>query len=116
MDNQQYLIIIKGEDKTSEIISYAFQGEKVEITYPNKTYLYAKNNVEIFTNPLDLGDKISLKQGDLLCVQQALKFDTYIKIFFDNGTEEIIPSSALQASSDSHAKPHIILFLSSLTL
>ena len=48
MDETRYLIILKGEDRTSDVLSFQPQGAKVNITFNSfRSYSYERQNVFI---------------------------------------------------------------------
>ena len=54
MDTKEFMVIIKGQIKTSEIMSCVFNkdAQKWEVKFKNgKTYAYACTNVEKLTEP-----------------------------------------------------------------
>jgi len=54
---QNEKIIIKGEDKTKNILEWSKNGDKIEITFTNKkTYSYNIDNVQIIRSTLTCDD------------------------------------------------------------
>lgn len=110
MNCDNYLILVKGEDKTSSVILYRFLKSKpiVYITYNNhKEYPYNISQVQIFKKPtiVQLNNKIVLKHNvTLLNVSQLRIFgNKYCRIIYKNGYSELekysnikIVESALQ--------------------
>ncbi len=68
MNIQKYLILIKEQDKTEEILSYEKEQYYVHIKYKNaeKVYTYAKKDFEFYKEPIEIDMqkyKIILEQG-----------------------------------------------------
>ena len=91
MNEEEVLIILKGEDKTKEIESYSeINNEKISVKFLNKdeAYLYNRSNVFVIKEPeiIDLNDKdIYYNNQVLFNVKKAIRFDKYIKIIFESG-------------------------------
>ena len=91
MNEEEVLIILKGEDKTKEIESYSeINNEKISVKFLNKdeAYLYNRSNVLVIKEPeiIDLNDKdIYYNNQVLFSVKKAIRFDKYIKIIFESG-------------------------------
>lgn len=117
MNTRYYMVIIKGEIKTSEIMSctYNRDTQKWDVKFNNgKTYSYAYLNVEKLTDPavLDPGMyRISREGRELFDIAAIYVFsstsDSYWHICFDDGSErdyrqkdlEIIESCLSQGQS-----------------
>ena len=85
MDVNKYLIIIKNEDKTEDIISYENNKNLINIKYKStgKMYSYSRRDFQFYKNPteIDIKDKrIILNQGYVYNVIKILKFES---IYFD---------------------------------
>ena len=68
MDVNKYLIIIKNEDKTENVIRYENNKNCIDIKYKNseKIYSYSKRDFQIYGNPTEIcikNQKIILNQG-----------------------------------------------------
>lgn len=95
MNNQKYLIIIKGEDKTEEILNYERDGYYIRINYKNtqNAYKYTKKDFEFYKDPIEIDmkkNKIYLKQGYVYNIVKVLKFDKYYRIFLENNSTIVI--------------------------
>ena len=84
------LIIANGQDKTSQIEHYKYDGGKYWITFKGgKVYPYNYNSVEIDKDPIKIDTNNSLisYKGTLFYrVLKALKFSGYTRIYFENGS------------------------------
>lgn len=105
MDTRRYMVIIKGEIKTSEIISciYNSENQKWDVKFNNrKTYSYAYLNVEKLTEPKVLNPnmyRISREGREFFNIREIYVFegkgDDYWHICFDNGSERDYRASDL---------------------
>ncbi len=87
MDKQKYLVIIKGEDRTEDVLKYQSDKNYIHVRYRNadKVYTYVRGNFEFYKNPIEIDmeqNKIILEQEYLYNVTKVLKFHNYYKIFF----------------------------------
>lgn len=96
------LILVKGEDKTSSILTWRFDKYKpvVFITYKNnRSYPYNTDDVQFFKNPkvVILDDCIALKNdlpmGGVISVQY---FQKYCRINYKTGYSEVALSSSVR--------------------
>ena len=86
---RQNLVIIKGKDRTDDILRVTQEAECTVVTYKNgKPYRYALYNVEWLSNP----DRIPTENyrmfvdGDVLSdVAEVLRFEKWVKIFHGSG-------------------------------
>ena len=96
MNIEKYLIILKGEDKTSDIKNYEYVDNwKVNVTFnkSNKTYGYSKSNFKFYQNPVELNiDNVEKKliSGDIYNVKKILRFDSYCKIIFEDNSTKLV--------------------------
>lgn len=95
MNSQEYLVLIKGEDKTEEILSYNRDEYYVHVNYKNteNIYTYLKKDFEFYKNPNEVDtkkNKMYVKLGFAYNIAKILKFDRYYKIFFDNNSEIVV--------------------------
>ena len=95
MDNQKYLIIVKGEDKTEEILDYEEDGYYIHINYKNskKIYTYSKKDFKFYIDPIQIDiqkNRICLDQGYTYNIVMVLKFDRHYKIFFENNSSIVV--------------------------
>ena len=101
MDVNKYLIIIKNEDKTEDIISYENNKNLINIKYKStgKMYSYSRRDFQFYKNPteIDIKDKrIILNQGYVYNVIKILKFESICKLFFGDGTSIVVSEYSLQ--------------------
>lgn len=86
---RQHLIIIKGKDRTNQVLRIARDSARLVVTYKSgKSYGYGRNNVEWFSSPVHVPVLQSrvLVAGDLLSeVVEVLRFDEWVKVFQKNG-------------------------------
>ena len=97
MNTRYYMIIIKGEIKTSEIMSCVYNREtqKWDVKFNNgKTYAYAYSNVEKLTDPEVLDPnmyRISREERDFFDIKKIYVFrnacENYWHICFGDGSE-----------------------------
>lgn len=93
MNEEEILVLLKGEDKTKEIEKI----EEKEKTYVkfygmDKIYQYSFDKVIIRRNPIfiDLEKQdIYYKNQILFNVKKAIRFDEFVKIIYDSDEEEI---------------------------
>lgn len=101
MDVNKYLIIIKNEDKTEDIISYENNKNLINIKYKSteKMYSYSRKDFQFYKNPteIDIKDKrIILNQGYVYNIIKILKFDNLYKLFFKDSTSIVVFEHSLQ--------------------
>lgn len=101
MDVNKYLIIIKNEDKTEDIISYKNNKNLVNIKYKSteRMYSYSRRDFQFYKNPteIDIKDqKIILNQGYVYNVIKILKFESICKLFFEDSTSIIVSEYSLR--------------------
>ena len=97
MNVDKYLILIKKEDKTADIIKYEYQGGIVNISYKmaDKEYSYSVNDFEFYTNSADIDVEeydFLINGGYLFNLVRAINFSEYYKFFFKDGTTKIVQS------------------------
>lgn len=105
IDTSQNLIIIKGQIKTTEIVSCQFSDGKYDIVYKKtpQVYSYKEENVSWLTNPTKLSPEnyqLIHKEKVLSNIEQILVFNdnhkTYWHIRFQNGKEYDYKGSGLK--------------------
>ncbi len=85
MNINKYLVVLKGEDRTEDVISYTFQDNSVLIAFETNQYSYSSCNVYINDNPeiVELEDRVVYHADMPLCdIKQVLDFNAYIKVFY----------------------------------
>ncbi len=95
MNNQKYLVIVKGEDKTEEVLNYDRDRYYIHINYKNaeNMYTYSKKDFEFYKEPIEIDmkeNKIYLNQGYVYNVVKVLRFDRYYRVFFENNTSIVV--------------------------
>lgn len=109
MNPYQYLVLIKGEDKTEEIRSYD-KGEKcIYINYKNseKRYPCSWKDFDFYREPIEVDIqkyKIIMNQSSIQNITKAIKFDRYYKIFFDNNTSILFPENDIKIIENNDPK------------
>ena len=111
MDINKYLIIIKNEDKTEDVINYENNKGLINIKYKSteKMYSYSRSDFQFYKNPveMDIKDKrIISNQGYVYNVARILKFENICKIFFEDGTSIVATENNLQLVDNN--KPQIM--------
>ena len=106
MDIEKYLILLRDKDgklkdKSKEVETYKNYGKIIKVKFFNNDnpYTYTKENFKIFKNPINIDNKIEFNRGDLLNVSKILKFDSYYKIFFEDGSTKIASVNSLKYGS-----------------
>lgn len=96
MDKNKILIIIKGEDKTTQnekIESDIYKGKyKIKYNSSDTIYSYEFNDViiEKYAEEIDITNKnIYYKNQTIFDVEKVIRFQRSVKIIYKNGTEEI---------------------------
>ena len=83
MNTKHNLILIKGEVKTSEIMSceYNNKTQKWDVTFNNgKTYSYANENVEKLTEPESLNP--NMRKNWTACIQKTVMISMNLSNMF----------------------------------
>lgn len=95
MLNEEVILILNNKEKdvTSKVISIS--GSKIIVQYDKeKVYSYNRSSLKIITNPIILNDCVVItEQKKLTNISKVLKFDNYIKVFFNNGTNKTYKQS-----------------------
>lgn len=93
------LILVKEEDKTSNIDSWEYRDGKYAITFlGGKTYLYNYGNVQFYKEPkiIDVKNTIVLKNNvPLYSLHKVLVFPKHTRISFKNGFTETLKNNQL---------------------
>jgi superfamily I DNA and/or RNA helicase len=83
------LILVKGEDKTEDIVSCKYEKGKYHIVYSNRSepYYYSYINVQWLRNPINIDPnniKIIKNGQEFFDVLEILEFENYLRVFFAN--------------------------------
>lgn len=106
MNIEKYLILLRDKDgkfrdRSKDIETYKNYGKIIKVKFYNNEnlYTYTKNNFKIFTNPLNIENKIEFNLGNLYNINKILKFDLYYKIFFNDNSTKVTSVKSLQYNS-----------------
>lgn len=106
MNIEKYLILLRDKDgkfrdRSKDIETYKNYGKVIKVKFYNNEnlYTYTKNNFKIFTNPLNMENKIEFNLGNLYNIDKILKFDLYYKIFFNDNSTKVTSIKSLQYNS-----------------
>ena len=106
MNIEKYLILLRDKDgkfrdRSKDIETYKDYGKIIKVKFYNNEnlYTYTKNNFKIFTNPLNIENKIEFNLGNLYNIDKILKFDLYYKIFFNDNSTKVTSVKSLQYNS-----------------
>lgn len=95
IDINQYLIIVKGIDKTEYISEWSYSDDKYHITFTNgRTYSYSYSNVIINKDPKELNLKewtLVVNNQSISNVCRVLCFERHIRIFYKSGAKKVLP-------------------------
>ncbi|MBO8092402.1 MAG: AAA family ATPase [Prosthecochloris sp.] len=121
INSRQNLVIIKGKDATNSIFHIERTAERLLVTYSNgKTYPYARKNVEWLSRPRRIPTThcLVIVDGDILLdVDEALRFDEWVKIFHTNGKSRCCRHSDLslrQLISSNGRNPDVLAYFRKL--
>lgn len=107
MNEEYYLILVKGKDKTTEIQSYEVRDAVVWITYRGslKTYPYALRDVVFVQNPIITEITSAMvvyhKNIPLNNVKLIIDFGSKIRIKFNNSTSRVYEADLIRIESSS---------------
>ncbi|MEG3006973.1 MAG: AAA domain-containing protein [Oscillospiraceae bacterium] len=87
------LILVKGQDKTADIVAWKYNSGHIAITFATgcQTYQYSLSNVEFFKDPKELNpqDFRILKDGQTLTnVVGIQQFERHVRVFYKSGYRE----------------------------
>ena len=106
MNIEKYLILLRDKDgkfrdRSKDIETYKDYGKIIKVKFYNNEnlYTYTKNNFKIFTNPLNIENKIEFNLGNLYNINKILKFDLYYKIIFNDNSTKVTSIKSLQYNS-----------------
>ena len=107
MDEEKILVIIKGEDKTKEI-EYLSENnnKKIDVKFYNEEKIYQYNQKNIIikerSENIEFKDKdIYYKNQILFNVQNAIRFEEFIKIIYTTGETDIFRYNDISLKSNS---------------
>ena len=114
MNIEKYLILLRDKDgkfrdRSKDIETYKDYGKIIKVKFYNNEnlYTYTKNNFKIFTNPLNIENKIEFNLGNLYNINKILKFDLYYKIFFNDNSTKVTSIKSLQYNSSKNNNNNI---------
>ena len=100
MNIDKYLILLKGQDRTKDIRSYAKSDGRVVVTFNDgNSFPYAYNNFEFLKDPVEIATKdcYVLKNNQALSnVIRIQNFGSYTRIIYKNDYIETVSSSEIQ--------------------
>ena len=106
MNIEKYLILLRDKDgkfrdRSKDIETYKDYGKIIKVKFYNNEnlYTYTKNNFKIFTNPLNIENKVEFNLGNLYNINKILKFDLYYKIIFNDNSTKVTSVKSLQYNS-----------------
>lgn len=103
MYEKQFLVLIKGEDKTKDIKEIHYKDGKYHVTFNSgKTYTYGYQNVQKLYNPIVVNTKnieVTISGEHVYDVHQILFFKPYAKIIFKNNTSRITNQSNVSTNT-----------------
>ena len=90
---EQNLILVKGQDKTADIVKWENDSGRIAITFTssNQVYRYSPSNVQFFKNPKQINpmDFRVLKGGQVLTnVVGIQQFEHHVRVSYKNGYRE----------------------------
>ncbi len=85
LDVRKFLLLIKGEDKTNQVVRVARRDGRIAVTYrTGKTYHYSACNVEYFTTSKNIpiaGSSVSIREHLVYDVTEILRFGDWARVF-----------------------------------
>jgi len=86
MNEHNYLILLKKQDKTKQVKGFEFKDSKLLIEfYQNpKMYSYTKENFYFHNQAKDITIQVDFEKSKLFGAEKILCFDRYSKVFFKN--------------------------------
>ena len=107
MNEEEILIVLKGQDKTKEIEYFSENNNgKITVKFYNKEqkYPYGKSNVIIKKNPeiIELRKKdIYYRNQILLNVKKVIRFEDFVKVIYLTNESQIFRYNDISLKSDS---------------
>jgi len=90
MDENKYLILLNGKDKTSDIVTIDDSQASIKIQFSSNDtlYSYGRTKISIYEDPKSIDPNschIYLREICLFKILKILDFGMYLKIFYENG-------------------------------
>ena len=105
MDETKCLIMLKGEDRTEDVLFFKQQDDKIDITFRGyKSYSYSRHNViiEKALKVLDITSQRVFHKNEILQnVKQMVFFLQKIKVIFQNHKRQIYDAKDILVTSNS---------------
>lgn len=106
MDQERFMIIVKGDDKTEDVSSYEMDPPIVRIIYKgsSKAYPYQLNDIQLLTPTVqDITEDMAVFHDDypFYNVKRVLDFGPKIRVCFENGSIRTYDSGRIQVRSSS---------------
>lgn len=97
MNIEKYLVIINGEDKTEEVLSYELDKNVINVNFKNgkKAYTILRSNFKFYKDPVEIdiiNNILTIDDSYVYNVEKVIRFKEYYRIFFKGNTTFIIPS------------------------
>lgn len=114
MDEERYLIMIKGFDKTRDVDSYEYLVSKVRVFFTNspQVYEYYLDNVVILENPqmIEITDNIAVfnEEYPLFNVTRVQDFGPMVRVHFANGGSKAYDNKNIKIKSNGINSPDTI--------
>lgn len=95
MNIEKFLVIIKGEDKTEDVVRYEYQEKTVDVFYKSRVepYPYIKNNFKFYKDPTNINIEnciVTLNGGSVINLSKILCFSEYYRMIFNDGTNKVV--------------------------
>lgn len=99
MNCEKYLILIKGEDKTEDIVYCKYKNGKYEVGYKSNTYYYGYSNVN-WLNAVNqyIGSEVAVYANNIVMndIIKVVEFPGYTKLFFKSGFKKLYLKSEIK--------------------
>lgn len=123
MDENKYILLLNGKDKTSDVESITHQSTKITVKFfnSNKQFSYNKSNVIILDNPSIFNHNnylIYLGNHCLSNIEKVLDFGSHLKIFYIQGKVSSYLKSKLSFKDNvlaNKSAKHILAYLKELS-
>ncbi|MGY5341099.1 hypothetical protein ACXFAU_01455 [Paenibacillus glucanolyticus] len=106
MDQERFMIIVKGDDKTQDVSSYELDPPIVRIIYKgsSKAYPYQLNDIQLLTpTAQDITEDMAVFHDEypFYNVKRVLDFGPKTRVCFSNGSIRTFDSGRIQVGSSS---------------